>query len=44
MPPGNEAPEIVNVIVEIPKGTRNKIEYDPTDRVFRLDRVLYSPV
>jgi inorganic pyrophosphatase len=44
MPPGTEAPEIVNVIVEIPKGTRNKIEYDPTDRVFRLDRVLYSPV
>ena len=44
MPPGAEAPEIVNVIVEIPKGTRNKIEYDPTDRVFRLDRVLYSPV
>jgi inorganic pyrophosphatase len=44
MPPGTEVPEVVNVIVEIPKGTRNKIEYDPTDRVFRLDRVLYSPV
>lgn len=44
LPPGDEAPTIVNVVVEIPKGTRNKIEYDPAAAVFRLDRVLYSPV
>lgn len=42
--PGDSAPDVVNVVVEIPKGTRNKIEFDPTDAVFRLDRVLYSPV
>lgn len=42
--PGDDSPEVVNVVVEIPKGTRNKIEYDPADGVFRLDRVLHSPV
>lgn len=44
LPPGNDSPEVVNAVVEIPKGTRNKIEYDPDDGVFRLDRVLHSPV
>ena len=44
LPPGDDSPEVVNVVVEIPKGTRNKIEYDPEDDVFRLDRVLHSPV
>ncbi len=44
LPPGDEAPRIVNVVVEIPKGTRNKIEFDPELGVFRLDRVLYSPM
>jgi len=34
----------VPVIVEIPKGSRNKYEFDHrTDRV-RLDRMLFSPV
>ncbi|NIR45557.1 MAG: inorganic diphosphatase [Gemmatimonadetes bacterium] len=41
---GDRAPEIVNVVVEIPKGTRNKIEFDHELEVFRLDRVLHSPV
>ncbi len=44
LPIGEEAPQIVPVVVEIPKGTRNKIEYDPEYGVFRLDRVLYSPL
>jgi len=44
LPWGDEAPRVVPVVVEIPKGTRNKIEYDPKYGVFRLDRVLYSPV
>ncbi|MCX7687287.1 MAG: inorganic diphosphatase [Fimbriimonadales bacterium] len=44
LPIGEEAPQIVPVVVEIPKGTRNKIEYDPVHGVFRLDRVLYSPL
>ena len=44
LPIGSEMPMIVSVVVEIPKGTRNKIEYDPHAGVFRLDRVLYSPL
>lgn len=44
LPAGVGAPAAVNVIVEIPKGTRNKIEFDPSEGVFRLDRVLYTPM
>ncbi|HEX6987946.1 MAG TPA: inorganic diphosphatase, partial [Bacillota bacterium] len=35
---------IVEVIVEIPKYSDNKYEYDPKRGLFRLDRPLYSPV
>ncbi|MGH9467544.1 MAG: inorganic diphosphatase [Terriglobales bacterium] len=42
LPIGDAAPESVNAIVEIPKGTRAKYEYDVTLGVFRLDRVLYA--
>lgn len=42
--PGPEAPEAVRVIVEIPKGSVNKYEYDGKLGMFRLDRSLYSPV
>ncbi len=41
---GSGAPHIINVVVEIPKGSRNKIEFDHTNEVFRLDRILHSPV
>jgi inorganic pyrophosphatase len=39
-----EAPELVRMIVEIPRGSVNKYEYDGQLGVFRLDRPLYSPV
>lgn len=42
--PGAECPELVRMIVEIPKNSSNKYEYDHTLGVFRLDRTLYSPV
>jgi inorganic pyrophosphatase len=32
------------MIVEIPKNSGNKYEYDPACGVFRLDRPLYSPM
>jgi len=35
---------MVEVFVEIPKGSRNKYEYDAATGTFRLDRVLYSSV
>ncbi|MGZ8528435.1 MAG: inorganic diphosphatase [Candidatus Limnocylindrales bacterium] len=37
-------PELVEIIVEIPRGSRNKYEYDERAGVFRLDRVLSSAV
>lgn len=39
---GPKWPEIINVIVEIPKGSRNKFEYDKRNGVIKLNRVLYS--
>lgn len=42
--PGPETPEVVRMIVEIPKGSANKFEYDGNLGVFRLDRALYSPM
>lgn len=44
MDPGPEAPEVVRMIVEIPKGSANKVEYDGKLGIFRLDRSLYSPM
>jgi len=40
--PGPQPPEIIYVLVEIPKGSRNKYEYDETSGIIKLDRVLYS--
>ncbi|MHB1253386.1 MAG: inorganic diphosphatase [Candidatus Humimicrobiaceae bacterium] len=37
-------PHVVNVIVEVPKGSRNKYEYDPKSKRIKLDRVLFSAV
>src|SRR5436305_2897371 len=42
--PGPDCPEIVRMIVEIPKNSGNKYEYDSELGVFRLDRALYSPM
>jgi len=42
--PGPDCPKLVRLIVEIPKNSTNKYEYDHTLGVFRLDRALYSPV
>lgn len=42
LPIGAWAPERVHAIIEIPRGTRTKYEYDVHLGVFRLDRVLYA--
>lgn len=36
--------ETVNVMIEIPKGSRQKYEYDKERKLFKLDRMLYSSV
>jgi inorganic pyrophosphatase len=43
IPLGEKAPEIINVVIEIPKGSQNKYEFNEKLGVFGLDRVLYSP-
>jgi inorganic pyrophosphatase len=40
----NDANGTVVAFIEIPRGSRNKYEYDEKTRTFRLDRVLYSSV
>ena len=37
-------PDVVEIVVEIPRGSRNKYEFDEEAGVFRLDRVLSSAV
>lgn len=41
---GDNAPEVVNGIIEIPKGIRAKYELDKETGLLRLDRVLFSSV
>lgn len=35
---------LINVLIEIPAGSKNKYEYDKDMQAFALDRVLYSSV
>ncbi|KPJ59133.1 MAG: inorganic pyrophosphatase [Deltaproteobacteria bacterium DG_8] len=35
---------IVEVLIEIPKGSRNKYEYDKESKMIRFDRMLFSAV
>ena len=44
MSSGAGYPERVEIVVEIPRGSRNKYEFDEKAGVFRLDRVLSSAV
>ena len=39
----DKAPDIVNVVIEIPMGSRNKYELDRETGLLRLDRVVHSP-
>ncbi|MBE9209063.1 inorganic diphosphatase [Nostoc sp. LEGE 06077] len=42
--PAQPKPGILNVLIEIPGGSKNKYEYDKELEAFALDRVLYSSV
>lgn len=44
MSTGENAPDVVNAIVEIPKGSRNKYEFDKETGTLTLNRVLFSPL
>src|SRR5690349_7677661 len=41
---GDKAPEIITTVIEIPKGSHNKYEYDEELHEIVLDRVLHSPL
>jgi inorganic pyrophosphatase len=42
--PGPSVPEIIHVVVEIPRGSRNKYELHKESGAMKLSRVLFSPV
>ena len=42
VPPGDQAPRIVNAVIEIPQGSRAKYEIDKESGVLKLDRIIYS--
>lgn len=42
--PGEQTPEVVDCIIEIPRGSHQKYELDKKTGLLRLDRVLYSAV
>jgi inorganic pyrophosphatase len=42
VPPGDQAPRIVNAIIEIPQGSRAKYEIDKDSGLLKLDRIIYS--
>jgi inorganic pyrophosphatase len=44
IPLGPQAPEVFNTVIEIPRGSTNKYEWDPETGLFKLDRVLFSPL
>lgn len=41
---GDKAPEIVNAIIEIPKGSKIKYELDKKSGLIMMDRILFSSV
>src|SRR6185295_8064941 len=42
VPPGDQAPRIVNAVIEIPQGSRAKYEIDKGSGLLKLDRIIYS--
>lgn len=40
--PGKKAPDVVNVLIEIPMGSNIKYEYDEEEEIVKVDRVLYT--
>lgn len=42
--PPQPKPGVVNLVIEIPAGSKNKYEFDKELNAFTLDRVLYSSV
>jgi inorganic pyrophosphatase len=41
---GNQAPELICVVIEVPKGSKTKYELDKKSGLIKVDRVLFSSV
>jgi inorganic pyrophosphatase len=41
---GKDAPQLVNAIIEIPKGSKAKYELDKASGLIKMDRILFSSV
>lgn len=44
LPVGEDAPNIFNAVIEIPRGSKVKYELDKVSGLIAVDRVLYSSV
>ena len=44
LPPGDEPPELLNAVIEVISGSRDKYEYRPDWEAFVLDRIIPSSV
>lgn len=44
IPAGENPPDKINVVVDIPRGSKNKYEYQEDEGYFKLDRTVYSPM
>ncbi|MFW5702749.1 MAG: inorganic diphosphatase, partial [Candidatus Dojkabacteria bacterium] len=44
LPVGKNVPKEINMLVEIPKGSINKYEYDVDTGLLKLDRVLFEQI
>lgn len=42
IPAGNQTPDTINVIIEIPKGSKNKYELDKETGLIMLDRAMHT--
>jgi len=41
---GYKAPDLINAVIEIPRGSKAKYELDKESGLLKLDRVLFSAV
>jgi inorganic pyrophosphatase len=44
IPVGEKPPDYINIVIEIPLGGSNKVEYNEEEGYFELDRTIYSPL
>lgn len=40
--PWDESADVINIVIENTKGSKNSYKWDAKDKLFKLDRVLYS--